>query len=500
MASSAATLARLPPFRPPKPVKNRPPTTDERARKAARASNRQAKSWAKTRTTPIIAAVIEDKALLSDWENLTFPDGTPAEEARALVALIRRDGWHVHRGKGTRLVISAVPASGHPPAALMRALESAPVNPAGLSALAVVVQKIRAWDTGWHARFPAGMERLKLANDKPTDSKLLAYPIHAESPPEPDRPGFLPFRDGPTHPEPPPVPPALAAFDFLGGQSMRSGLGVTHEARLVVHVLGNLSPAARQGGTMTPQYFSAAEMAQELWDEIPRGGRAIRMLRRALDRMTRLEAGPITLPDGSLAALRPLMIGAVPYDLDGSVEIFTRLPPNHDGRGFRYDRRRARHWAKRAAPHWRLYFAACFLRDRFAINGRGIELTIPEVRRGPGGVILDAAGNPVFSKGRPVRDWHHPKAIPTGERIPNPAASALSIYSLEDVTRVGCGPPPETLTKQARYWRRGRTKEALDELQAEGDLEYEFADHPNGRRGIRMAAVDPRRRHRRLIE
>ena len=382
----------------------------------------------------------------------------------------------------------------------MAALDSSPVNPAGLSALAEVVHQVRAWDSGWQARFPAQMERARFATEKTTESRLLAYPTPEEPRPEPPRPGFLPFQGAPTHPEAPPAPPALEAFDFLGGESMRSGRGVTHEARLVVHVLGNLSPAAREGGSMTPQYFSAAEMAQELWAQIPRGGRAIRMLLRALDRMTHLEAGPITLPDGSLAALRPLMIGAVPYDLDGSVEIFVRMPPNPHGRGFRYDRFRARHWGRRSAPHWRLYLAACFLRDRFAINGRGIELTIPEVRRGPSGVILDAAGNPVFRKGKPVRDWHHPKTIATGERIPNPAASSLSVYSLEDLTRLACGPAPETMDKRARHKRRLRTQAALGDLQDAGDLEYELAENPNGRRGIRLAAVDPRRRHRRLTE
>ncbi|MCY3744639.1 MAG: hypothetical protein OXH05_00285 [Acidobacteria bacterium] len=444
--------------------------------------------------------MIENKARLSRWDDLNFPDGTPAHEARALAAQVRRDGWRVHRANGNCLVISEVPTTADPPSALMTALESAPVNPAGLSALAEVVHEVRAWDSGWQARFPAGLERLKLGDDRPSDSRLFAYPIPEEPRLQPPRPGFLPFRGAPTYPPAPPAPPAIAAFDFLGGESMRSGRGVTHEARLVVHVLGNLSPAARKGGTMTPQYFSAAEMAHELWAEIPRGGRAIRMLRRALDRMTRLEAGPITLPDGTLAALRPLMIGAIPYDLDGSVEIFVRMPPNPDGRGFRYDRMRARHWGRRSAPHWRLYLGACYLRDRFAINGRGIELTIPQVQRGPSAVILDAAGNPVFTKGQPVRDWHHPKATPTGQRIPNPAARSLSVYSLEDLSRLASGPAPDTMTRQARYRRRRRTEEALDDLQEAGDLEYELADDPNGRRGFRVAAVDPRRRHRRLTE
>ena len=443
--------------------------------------------------------MIQDEARLSRWAQLEFPDGTPAAEARALVALIRRDGWRVHRGDGTRLVLSEVPASDNPPAALMKAL-NAPVNPAGLSALAEVVEQVRAWDSGWQARFPARLERWNFSKEQPPESRLLAFPGPQEPAPDEFRPGYLPFNDAPTHPEAPPLPPALAAFDFLGGQYMRSGRGVTHEARLVVHVLGNLSPAARKSGVLTPQYFSAAEMAAELWDEIPRGGRAIRMLRGALNRMTHLEAGPITLPDGSLAALRPLMIGAMPYGLDGSVEIFVRLPPDPDGRGFRYDRLRARHWARRAAPHWRLYFAACFLRDRFAIDGRGIELTIPEVQRGRGGVILDAAGNPVFSKGQPVLEWHHPKAIATGKRLPNPAASRLQFYSLADLTRVACGPPPDHLSKEGRYKRHVRTEQALTDLQDAGDLEFELADDPCGRRRFRIAAVDPRRRHRRLIE
>ena len=43
-----------------------------------------------------------------------------------------------------------------------------------------------------------------------------------------------------------------------------------------------------------------------------------------------------------------------------------------------------------------------------------------------------------------------------------------------------------------------RTEEALDDLQNAGDLEFELAEDPNGRRGCRLAAVDPRRRHRRL--
>ena len=201
--------------------------------------------------------MIEDKKRLSRWASLEFPEGTPAEDARALVTQIRRDGWRVHREDGVCLVISEVPTSANPLAALMTARESAPVNPAGLSALAEVVQDVRAWDSGWRARFPAGMQRLTFPGAKPTDSRLLAYPLPQAPRSAPPRPGVLPFRGAPTHPEAPPAPPAIAALDFLGGESMRSGRGVNHEARLVVHVLGNLSATARKGGALTPQYFSA---------------------------------------------------------------------------------------------------------------------------------------------------------------------------------------------------------------------------------------------------
>jgi hypothetical protein len=56
------------------------------------------------------------------------------------------------------------------------------------------------------------------------------------------------------------------------------------------------------------------------------------------------------------------------------------------------------------------------------------------------------------------------------------------------------------MDKRAQHKRRLRTEQALADLEDAGDLEFELADDLNGRRGFRIAAVDPRRRHRRLIE
>ena len=243
---------------------------------------------------------------------------------------------------------------------------------------------------------------------------------------------------------------------------------------------------------MLPQYFEADRLAAELWNEIPRGGRAIRALRAGLDAMSRLEAGRVTLPDTRGSGLRPLMISAMPESLEDSVEICVRLPPG-DGRGFLYDRERARELGMLAAPPWRLYFASCWLRDRFAGRGRGIELTVPEVQRGREGVILDAEGNPVVRKGVPAMDWWDPKAVSTGKRIRNEAADRLPVYSLACLTRVACGLFLEN-NPSTRRTRRARTIKALKLLRKAGDLDYETATDANGRSGYRIAAVDPRRR------
>ena len=364
----------------------------------------------------------------------------------------------------------------------------------GVPALVEVVEAIRGWDRGGIVRFPSGLVDLRFAERKADEHRMpsLVWPAPT-APPEPEpRPGFLPFGGGATHPGGPGILPALAAFDWFGGVSMRNGRGAPHEARLAVFVLSGLTPEARRGGFMLPQYFEAERLAAELWNDIPRGGRAIRALRAGLDAMSRLEAGRVILPDTRSSGLRPLMISAMPASLEDSVEVFVRLPPG-DGRGFLYDRERARELAMIAAPPWRLYFAACWLRDRFATRGRGIELTVPEVQRGREGVILDAEGNPVIRKGVPVFGWWDAKAVPTGKRIRNEAADRLPVYSLDDLTRAACGLFLEN-NPSTRRTRRVRTIKALEFLRKAGDLDYETATDANGRGGYRIAAVDPRRR------
>lgn len=365
----------------------------------------------------------------------------------------------------------------------------------GVPALVEVVEAIRGWESGGLAIFPAGMEALRMGGGQTPGAGVppLVWPAPTAALPAEPRVGFLPFGRGPTHPEGLEVPPALALFDMFGGVSMRNGRGVPHVAKVTVWVLGGLSPEARRGGIMLPQYFEARRIANELWSEIPRGGRAIRGVRAALDGMTRLEAGRIVLPDGRGAELRPLMIGAMPASLDDAAEIFVRLPPS-DGRGSLYDRDRAWHWGMIAAPPWRLYFAACWLRDRFATNGRGIELTVPEVRRGREGVILDATGKPVMRRRVAVVDWRHPAAVKTSARIRNEAANRLPVYSLPDLTRAACGPFPPDASASMRAMRRERTLKALESLRNAGDLDFEKATDRNGRRGLRIAAVDPKRR------
>ena len=122
----------------------------------------------------------------------------------------------------------------------------------------------------------------------------------------------------------------------------------------------------------------------------------------------------------------PLTIARWPQrgDLDGCVVIQCRLPPGGE-RGPLIDRRRLRDYGATSVRAWRIYLhAAHHWNAHLTYNGKFLSPNVPEVLRGEGGVILDVRGDQVRdSSGRPVRNWAHPKAVPTGKLVTNPAAA-----------------------------------------------------------------------------
>ena len=113
------------------------------------------------------------------------------------------------------------------------------------------------------------------------------------------------------------------------------------------------------------------------------------------------------------------------------------LPPG-SGRGPLVHRVVLRHYGVQSAALYRAYLAAAYMWDEFGTHaGKVIQATRPAVLRDDEGSLLDSKGRKIADRdGRPVRRWSHPKAVPLGEREPNPAASRYPVLSEYDLMRM----------------------------------------------------------------
>ena len=177
---------------------------------------------------------------------------------------------------------------------------------------------------------------------------------------------------------------------------------------------------------------------------------------------------------------------------DEAVTFLSHIPPGGN-QGPQVDKLLLR---KLAAKSWRLHrvmLAAYMLIDQYGtVKGRLIDPTLPVVRREKGtGYVLDAKGRLVTEtkgrhKGQVTRRATHPLAVQTGERERNPEADRYPWLEGDDLILLANGRVADT--PEARRNQRRRTIEAVRELAAAGDLDYQ-KQHHKVRGGAELEAI-----------
>ena len=132
-----------------------------------------------------------------------------------------------------------------------------------------------------------------------------------------------------------------------------------------------------------------------------------------------------------------VLVRNYPGTPDDEIVMEIELPPG-SGRGPLVHRVVLRRYGVQSVALYRAYLAAAYMWDEFGTHaGKVIQATRPSVLRDAEGSLLDSKGRKIADRdGRPVRRWSHPKAVPLGEREPNPAASRYPVLSEYDLMRM----------------------------------------------------------------
>ena len=163
----------------------------------------------------------------------------------------------------------------------------------------------------------------------------------------------------------------------------------------------------------------------------------------------------------------PVLLGPVSgLGLNDKVVFELRLPPGHVGP--QVDRALLRRLRKRGQAY-RAYLSLIFEWDKYGSrNGKLTRFTRPVVRRAGGGQVVDGHGNIILGHGgQPVSTPHHPRAIRTGEREPNPYRTRYPEYGVDDLVRLAN--PAQVFDDSAQLSKaRQRVRKMVEGLEAEG--------------------------------
>lgn len=242
--------------------------------------------------------------------------------------------------------------------------------------------------------------------------------------------------------------------------------------------------AARIEGRL-PEYGPVPVTLQDLIDfagwEPYRPGRHIPMIRAALHRSR----------NWTVAHERrdwwPITPHAMPREdaKPGDVLPIGVAIPEGMGSGPMMERGYVRALAKVTAPGWRAWVRLNLFWHRYSPSGRLIRATVPEVRRDAGGQIVDAHGRPLTPRRGKPPHWSDFRAIRTGERIGNPGAARVPVFTPGDL--VALGYDGAEVTGQTFRDRLKATKRALQRLERAGRLAIDrSATDKRGRKGWRI--------------
>ena len=283
--------------------------------------------------------------------------------------------------------------------------------------------------------------------------------------PAPDDPGpvehtdYLPGLVGP-----PPAPALLIALSDPFGDETRLRNGkVSAASRIWLEVLLSVPPDRRTGDEVFLTFRLEEIVSDWLgWDARnfrTAGKRTGRALKRALRIVDTLWFPTAT------GGYFPVKLRRFAHDQSGLSSRLTfgvRLPPC--GVGPAVDRAVLRN-LRDSAPAFNAYLSLSLQWDRYgARGGKLIRPTVPVVRRDSAGYVVDAQGTVLLDRYcNPTRDWHHRRAVRTGEREPNPSRDRYPLQGPDDQVKLAF-PTQNFTTPTARKNSRRAARAAIKRL------------------------------------
>ena len=161
---------------------------------------------------------------------------------------------------------------------------------------------------------------------------------------------------------------------------------------------------------------------------------------------------------------------------DASIILEVKLPPDAR-RGMMIEKHILRLTGKKSSARFNAYLTACWVFDRYGtVKGTLTDPTRPVENRTGNGNLIDHEGNLILdSRGKPIKDLYHEKAISQLEREPNPKGEKkYPILSFDDLLRA-CFPKSYPKSERAKYLKRAQ--KAWEALETDGFIQIKRFPH-----------------------
>ena len=270
--------------------------------------------------------------------------------------------------------------------------------------------------------------------------------------------------------EPPPAA-VVPALPLPVAMESTAGQGAPIASRLWFGFQMALPMDLRTGESVTLR-FTLREVRDWLWPHGWRRGVHLPMLQKGLRDLYRLG---IIYDRAEWLLVRPVILPTGDTRLDDDLLVDVTALPGSD-HGPMVDTVRLWRLGVMSAVAWRAWIRLAYLWDdaKRRNGGYRIHAARPEVRRGQDGVILDARGQPVLTKGGlAVKNWADPRAVPTGRLERHTQADRVPVLDTRDLAHLGFDDvpvPTGTLRERASATRRWlRRMETLKAVALEWD-------------------------------
>lgn len=289
-----------------------------------------------------------------------------------------------------------------------------------------------------------------------------------------------------------PIAPLLLA-KAAGFHGLQPGRGARLDKRILIFSLLEMPLNQRRPGGRYELRRPLRFWRDLLWPT--RDGkssyRPIKHKQALRDALTAINLAEIIMPDGS--SWIPVVRRGIPDldSLDSEVIIQIELPSGSD-RGPQVDKGVLAVAGVVSDPAFDLELGIAYLWDeaKRRNGGNRVYATRPEVIRNKQGHIMDAAGQVIVERGKPVTRWDHPRAMRTGRMERNPAADRVRVLDREARRRLAYGAGnskrPDQLSRE-----RTATDKRLTGIESDGRIliERDAIDLRNGGEGWRILEV-----------